>query len=141
MRQESGYTRDAVSHADAVGLLQVLPSTGRAVGKRLGVEVRREMLFDPRWNIRLGVAEIAEVLEAFDGNLPLAVAAYNAGEARVRRWLREQGETDLDLFVERIPFNETRGYVRRVMSHYARYRYLEDPEAGWPAGLPPRVGP
>lgn len=141
MRQESGYDRDAVSHADAVGLLQVLPSTAAAVGRRLGVEVRREMLFDPAWNIRLGVAEIAGVLEAFDGNLPLAIAGYNAGEARVRRWLRETGEVDLDLFVERIPFDETRNYVRRVTSHYARYRYLEDPAAGWPPALPSRVGP
>jgi len=127
MRQESGYDPDAVSHADALGLLQVLPSSGARVARRLGVDFRRDRLFDPAWNIRIGTEEIASSARPFDGCLPLATAAYNAGVARVRRWLRERPDMDLDLFVEKIPFDETRGYVRRVTSHRARYEYLEDP--------------
>lgn len=141
MRQESGYRPRVVSHAGAVGLLQMLPATARGMAEGLGVEFRREQLFDPEWNLRYGIAEIAELGRAFDGNLPLTIAAYNAGAHRVRRWLDESGEMELDRFVERIPFNETRGYVRRVTSHYARYRYLEDPSQPWPPHLPERVGP
>lgn len=142
MRQESGYAPRVVSHANAIGLLQMLPSTARSMSKRLGVKsFERRMLFDPAWNIRFGVAEIADVVEEFEGNLPLAIAAYNAGSARVHRWLSKLGETELDRFVERIPFNETRNYVRRVTTHYARYRYLESPSAGWPIRLPEKVGP
>lgn len=135
MRQESGYDPDAVSYADAIGLLQLLPSAALRLGERLGVEPRRETLFDPAWNVRFGALHVAQAFAALDGRLPLAIAAYNAGVANVRRWLRERGELPIDLFVERIPFRQTRGYVRRVVSHYARYRYLADPEQGWPLTL------
>jgi soluble lytic murein transglycosylase len=141
MRQESGYHPGVVSHADAIGLLQMLPSTARTMSKQMGVPFRREQLFDPEWNLRYGIAEIGSLHRDFDGRLPLTIAAYNAGANRVRRWLSETGEIELDRFVERIPFDETRGYVRRVTSHYARYRYLEDPSRPWPLELPERVGP
>jgi len=137
MRQESGYDADAVSPADAIGLMQVLPSSAARLAERLGVRFRREHLFEPRQNIRLGAAEIASVWRQMDGQQPLAIAAYNAGVARVRRWLRELGPSELDLFVERIPFDETRNYVRRVVSHFARYRYLYERER---VTLPERVG-
>ncbi len=138
MRQESGYDADAVSHADAIGLLQVLPSSGARVAERLGRGFAREQLFEPTENIRLGAAEIASVWRQMGGNQPLAIAAYNAGTARVRRWLNELGPLELDLFIERIPFNETRNYVRRVVSHFARYRYLYE---GAQVSLPEGVGP
>jgi soluble lytic murein transglycosylase len=96
----------------------------------MGLPFERDRLFDPAWNVRLGVAEMSELFRRFDGVLPLVIAAYNAGTARVERWLAEEATNapvDLDLFVERIPFDETRGYVRRVISHFARYRFAEDP--------------
>ena len=129
MRQESGYQPTVVSHADAIGLLQVMPEVGRRRGQAVGARVDRDRLFDPRWNTRLGADEISSVMHQFDGSLPLAIAAYNAGAARVRRWIEAWPHTDMDLFVEKIPFNETRNYVRRVTSHYARYRYLSEPDA------------
>ncbi|MFW5921634.1 MAG: lytic transglycosylase domain-containing protein, partial [Polyangiales bacterium] len=135
MRQESGYDPDAVSYADAIGLLQLLPRIARQLGDELGVHVRREMLFDPTWNVRLGAVHVAGAVRALDGRVPLALAAYNAGVHRVRRWLDERGDMPLDLFVERIPFTQTRNYVRRVTTHYARYLYLADPDAGWPLDL------
>jgi soluble lytic murein transglycosylase len=127
MRQESAYDPDAVSFADAIGLLQVMPESGARAARRMGLPFERDRLFDPAWNVRLGVAEMSELFRHFDGALPLVIAAYNAGSARVERWLADEGTVDLDLFVERIPFDETRGYVRRVISHFARYRFAEDP--------------
>src|SRR5690606_3858013 len=102
---------------------------------------QRDRLFDPSWNVRLGVAEMSEVWRRFDGNLPLVIAAYNAGIARVERWLAEEGDVPLDLFVERIPFDETRGYVRRVISHFARDRLSEGPTRFPEVPLPARVAP
>ncbi|MBX3252379.1 MAG: lytic transglycosylase domain-containing protein, partial [Myxococcales bacterium] len=139
MRQESAFDPDAVSGADAIGLLQVLPSSGERVARSLGLPFERDRLFDPVWNVRLGVAEMAALWRRYDGVLPLVIAAYNAGSARVDRWVREEtrgGPVALDLFVERIPFDETRGYVRRVVSHFARYRYLASPAAALDVPLP-----
>ncbi|MEM9190913.1 MAG: transglycosylase SLT domain-containing protein [Myxococcota bacterium] len=143
MRQESGYRPEAVSHAGAIGLLQLLPETAQAAADGLGgaVEVDRSLLFIPEWNVRFAAYYNARLFEEFDQVPPLAFAAFNAGEARGHRWLRETGDIELDRFVERIPFNETRNYVRRVTSHYARYLYLQSPESGWPLTLPERVAP
>lgn len=142
MRQESGYSVDAVSRADAIGLLQVLPSSGRRIARRRGLPFARDRLFEPRHNIQLGAAEIAGEWNRFrlEGTdvQPLVIAAYNAGGARVERWLNETGTMDLDLFVELIPFDETRNYVRRVSSHFARYRYAATRHV---VTLPARVSP
>jgi soluble lytic murein transglycosylase len=121
MRQESGYDPEAVSYAGAVGLMQLMPRTARGLSP-LADPVR---LFDPRFNVRLGIELLGQLLREFDGSLPLAVAAYNAGSPRVHGWRRADPQADLDLFVENIPIDQTRNYVRRVLSHYASYRLLE----------------
>ncbi len=137
MRQESGFRPEVVSRAGAVGLMQVMPELA---AKLAGKPVTRQMLRMPERNIELGVKEMAALAAEFDDVYPLSIAAYNAGKARVRRWLTENGRMELDRFVERIPFNETRNYVRRVTTHYARYSYLDDPGSGWPV-LPRFVSP
>ncbi|MCZ6805419.1 MAG: transglycosylase SLT domain-containing protein [Deltaproteobacteria bacterium] len=137
MRQESGYLPDVVSRAGAVGLMQVMPDVAARIA---GQPVTRGMLESPEYNIPLGTAEMSALAVEFDGVYPLSIAAYNAGKKRVNRWLRESRRMELDRFVERIPFNETRNYVRRVTTHYARYMYLDDPESGWPK-LPRFVKP
>ncbi len=137
MRQESGYRPEVVSHAGAVGLMQVMPEVATRIA---GQPVTRRMLESPEHNIPLGVAEMAALAADFDDVHPLSIAAYNAGKKRVNRWLRESRRMELDRFVERIPFNETRNYVRRVTTHYARYTYLDNPESGWPK-LPRFVNP
>lgn len=137
MRQESGYTPDVVSRAGAVGLMQLMPEVASNLA---GVRTTQRMLEAPSRNIPLGIAEMSALAEEFDDVYPLSVAAYNAGKQRVRRWLRESRKMELDRFVERIPFNETRNYVRRVTTHYARYVYLDDPDSGWPE-LPRFVAP
>jgi len=139
MRQESGYNAHAVSPVGAIGLLQVMPHAGELIAGRLGRPFETEHLFEPRENVRLGAAEIAHVLARFDGNIPLALAAYNAGTHRVVQWLARSPGMDLDLFVEEIPFDETRNYVRRVSSHLVTYRYIEDPSRGWELDLPATV--
>ncbi len=139
MRQESGFDPDAVSYADAVGLMQLLPSTAARVASQHGWEVSREMLFDPAMNLRLGAAYVGGLVARF--GVPLAFAAFNAGGHRVDEWLTQRGEAPLDLFVERIPFEQTRNYIRRVTTHLAHYRYLSDPDGGWPVTLPVEVAP
>jgi soluble lytic murein transglycosylase len=133
MRQESAYSPGVVSISDAIGLMQMLPGTGARVAERLGVRFRRALLFDPRFNIRFGARYLATLVELV--GVPAAFAAYNAGEHRVEQWWAApacRGEWAMDRFVDWIPFSQTRGYVRRVTSHYLRYRYLRDPDAGWP---------
>jgi soluble lytic murein transglycosylase len=137
MRQESGFQPEVVSRAGAVGLMQLMPDLAAKLAGKL---VTQPMLRTPETNIALGVEEMAALAEEFDGVYPLSIAAYNAGKTRVRRWLKESRRMELDRFVERIPFNETRNYVRRVTTHYARYSYLDDPESGWP-DLPDFVNP
>jgi soluble lytic murein transglycosylase len=132
MRQESGFDPDAVSYADAVGLLQLLPTTAARVARRLGdaEPPARAALFVPATNVRLGAAYVETLVERF--GVPWAFAAYNAGSPRVARW-RRRGP--LDLAVEGITVGQTRDYIRRVTSHYARYLYLAHPERGWPLRL------
>ncbi len=137
MRQESGFRPDVISRAGAVGLMQLMPEIAT---KLAGKQVTRYMLRVPEINIALGLDEMTALAAEFDDVYPLSIAAYNAGKSRVRRWLKESRKMELDRFVERIPFNETRNYVRRVTTHYARYSYLDDPGSGWPT-LPVFVNP
>jgi soluble lytic murein transglycosylase len=137
MRQESGFRPDVVSRAGAVGLMQLMPAIAT---KLAGEAVTTYMLRTPETNIALGLEEMRALDEEFKHVYPLSIAAYNAGKSRVRRWLKESRKMELDRFVERIPFNETRNYVRRVTTHYARYSYLDDPKSGWPK-LPSFVNP
>lgn len=139
IRQESGFDPDAVSYADAIGLMQLLPSTAARVAEGLQMELRPEMLFDPAINVRLGATYVGGLANRF--GIPLAFAAFNAGGHNVQRWLEANGRTELDLFVERIPYEQTRNYIRRVTTHLAHYRYLQDPDGGWPLELPTHVEP
>lgn len=139
MWQESGFDPDAVSYADAMGLMQLIPPTATRVAEMAGVELRREQLFDPTMNIRLGATYVGGLAEQL--GVPLCFAGFNGGGHRVAEWLTDRGETELDLFVEHIPFTQTRNYVRRVTSHLAHYLYLEG-DGGWPAlELPRTVAP
>lgn len=139
MRQESAFDPEVVSYADAIGLMQLMPATAAIVAARTSTPYSRNVLYDPTTNVRLGAAYLAELHRRY--GVPLCFAAYNAGEHRVDEWLA-RGETDLDRFVENIPFAQTRNYTRRVTASLARYRFREAPDAGWPdLGLPARVAP
>lgn len=140
MRKESAYKPGVVSHADAIGLLQLIVPTGRANAAEIGIKsLERSMLFDPSINIRVGTHYLAKLVAHYKGTAPLAIAAYNAGEHKVDEWLkranRQKKNVELDWFVEDIPFEQTRNYTRSVVTCWARYAFLEQPDAGWPLDL------
>jgi soluble lytic murein transglycosylase len=125
MREESALDPNVISGAGAIGLTQLMPSTATRVAHKIGLgRPSVAALGEPSLNIRIGTAYVAELLKRFGGNPALALAAYNAGEGAVDRWLGERGKESLDSFVEQIPIAETRGYVKRVLGTYATYRYL-----------------
>ncbi|HRH00281.1 MAG TPA: transglycosylase SLT domain-containing protein, partial [Polyangiaceae bacterium] len=132
MRQESGFDPDVVSPARAVGLLQLLPETARAVAERAKMPHEDAWLTRPGPNIALGARYLHELGEKLDGD-PLRVAgAYNAGPEAMTRWQERAKGVDLEAFVESIPYLETRGYVVRVMDNFARYSFASAGEASLP---------
>jgi soluble lytic murein transglycosylase len=133
MRQESGFDPDAVSSARAVGLMQIMPDTARPIADELALPHDDARLTSPPYAIRVGARVLRKLLDQFHGNVPLAVAAYNGGADSVDRWASRAPGMQLDTFVERIPYKETREYVARVMGNLARYGYLAQGEAGVPA--------
>lgn len=132
MRQESAFRPDARSPVKATGLLQLMPSTALRVGLELGLEFEPERLSEPPVNVRLGARYLRKALDWFGGSTALAAASYNAGPVAVQRWLENSTALELDVFVARIPYEETRSYVERVVGNYARYRYLAGGEAAVP---------
>ena len=125
IREESLYDPRAVSRTGAVGLMQVMPGTAQAVSRRLRLpEVEREELFNQDTNIRLGVGYLEQMLRQFSWNVLHAVAAYNAGPTAVSSWIAKYGGKDPDEFVEFIPYQETRQYVKRVLRSYREYHRL-----------------
>ena len=123
-RSESLFMRDVRSSAGAVGLMQLMPATGKQVAKEIRLPYSGlSTLTDPEDNIRLGTSYLGQMAERFGGNRVLATAAYNAGPHRVDRWLPEQGSEDARVWIENIPFNETRKYVKRVLSAQAIFHW------------------
>lgn len=124
IRAESAWIADARSHADARGLMQLLPSTAREEARRRGLRYPGDAgLFDPRENLTLGIAHLATMLERHDHQPYLATAAYNAGPTPVARWLaqRPPSSADIDLWIETIPYRETREYVARILAFSVIY--------------------
>ncbi len=123
-RQESALTPDAVSHAGARGLIQMMPATAKTVARKHNIAYHsREQLFDPEKNIELASAYITSLLEQFDGNNIYATAAYNAGPHRVEKWLKTTAHLPIDVWIESIPFHETRQYVKNVLTYSAIYAH------------------
>jgi len=125
LRQESLFRADAVSSAGAMGVAQTQLATAQRVARRWNLPTpKRAELFDPAVSILLGAAHLADVIEEFDGQLPVALAGYNAGENAARRWLPNR-DIDSDVWIENIPYNETRAYVRRVLWQNLVFKWLE----------------
>ena len=124
-RQESSFDRAAVSHANARGLMQLVPETAREQAGKIGVAYDFSRLTsDPAYNMMLGSAYFQWLLNYWGGNIPLAVASYNGGMGNVRKWVRNYGDprhTDVLRWIERIPFPETKGYVQRVIENSVVY--------------------
>jgi soluble lytic murein transglycosylase len=125
IRQESGFEPSIVSSAGAVGIMQIMPEEAARIAASAGLPApTREELFDPKVNIPIGIAEYAQKLSVMQNNSTLAIATYNAGEDPVGRWLAATAVNDLDLFVESIPYNETRLYVKSVTRNRYEYRRI-----------------
>ena len=128
IRQESSFDAKAQSRAGARGLMQLMPATARQVSKSVKQRYSANRLTaDPYFNIRLGSTYLSGLIDRFDGNYVLAIAAYNAGPGNVNRWMRERGDprgdtVDVIDWIERIPFGETRNYVQRVLEGLVVYR-------------------
>ena len=124
MRVESIYNRRIISNVGAVGLMQIMPATGQRIAYQLGVkDFDTVHLLNPQVNLDFAAWYLSSLLKRFDGRLPLAIASYNGGPHNVRLWLRGTSPTmPLDAFLERIPFDQTHRYVRRVLTYYASYR-------------------
>jgi len=140
-RQESALYPLAQSPVGARGLMQLMPATAKETAGKLGVPYRSEQqLFDPAMNIRLGSAYLKRLLDVYDGNRILAAAAYNAGPGRVKRWREQSVDKPMDVWVESIPYRETRNYVQNVLSFDLIYqhklqqplRFLSDRELNHP---------
>ncbi len=126
IREESQYDWRAVSRVGAIGLMQVMPGTANNVAQRLGLSaVARDDLFDQETNIRIGVHYVDQLLEQFSGNLAHTIASYNAGPIAVESWITLHRGRSQDEFVELIPYQETRQYVKRVLRSYREYMRLD----------------
>jgi soluble lytic murein transglycosylase len=125
IRQESLFRPDAVSSAGALGLAQLLPETARRIARtwRLPAPSTAD-LFEPAANVKLGAANLRDLWNRFDEQTVVALAGYNAGENAAARWL-PAAPVDSDIWIENIPFNETRDYVQRVLWHSVVFRWLE----------------
>jgi soluble lytic murein transglycosylase len=122
MRQESAFMADAQSRSGALGLMQLMPSTGRYTARLLNIRIgRNQELLEVSKNIRLGTAYLRRVLDLNQGNQLLATAAYNAGPGRVRQWRPRNAQRAADVWAATLPFTETRRYVRRVMAYTTIY--------------------
>lgn len=124
MRKESSYYPFALSPSDARGLLQLIPSTGEQVARKLGLSTYPDELFDPETNIRLGTAYLGGLYRRFRNQEALAAGAYNAGAHAMMRWCDQWGNRPLDEFVELITYDQAREYIKRVLGIYARYRHI-----------------
>ncbi len=124
MREESAFDPDAESAADAYGLMQLIVPTAKSLARPLGLPFDRASLKRPSVNVALGSGELARLAQAFPENELLAIPAYNAGPGNPKRWLRERPSADFDLWVELIPYVETRRYTKRVLSSRAAYAFL-----------------
>jgi soluble lytic murein transglycosylase len=139
-RQESSFDRNAVSHAGARGLMQLMPATAQEQAGKLGYGYDFGRLTnDPAYNVMLGSAYFRRLLNQWDGNYVLAVASYNAGAGNVRRWVNRFGDprapgADVIAWIEDIPFSETRGYVQRVLENTVVYDRM-NPRASQPRQL------
>ncbi|MFQ2366787.1 transglycosylase SLT domain-containing protein [Aeromonas enteropelogenes] len=123
-RQESALYPRAQSPVGARGLMQLMPATAKETASKIGVPYRSEQqLFDPAINIRLGSAYLKRLLDVYDGNRILAAAAYNAGPGRVKRWREQSADKPMDVWVESIPYRETRNYVQNVLSFDLIYQH------------------
>lgn len=124
IRQESTFRTHAKSSANAMGLMQVIPSTARRVSQKNNIKLGHlKQMYQPRVNMQVGTAYLRHLSKRFDNHPVLMAAAYNAGPGQVNRWLRKHEPKSADIWIETLPWGETRNYLKNVLSFYAVYQY------------------
>ena len=128
-RQESAFAQKARSHANARGLMQLLPATAKRTAKKAGLRQPSNLdLYEPAINIRIASEYLKSLMNRYDQQRPLAFAAYNAGEHRVDRWIKDRSGMPMEVWIETIPYRETRGYVKSVLAFNHLYsKRMNDP--------------
>ena len=126
MREESSFDPEAVSASRAYGLMQLIVPTARKVAKDVGIAYDDTTLSRPETNVALGCRFLADLRAKFPVNPSLAISAYNAGPGAPVRWIASRESDDFDLWVEQIPYDETKKYTKRVLANYAAYAFLYD---------------
>jgi len=124
IRQESIFNPSIKSPVGAIGLMQIMPYTGKYIAEKVDVAYTNDSLVCPIYNIRFGTWYIRELLDQFNENVVLALASYNGGPHNAQKWYNSNKEEEYDLFIEDIAFSETRGYVKKVLANYWTYRIL-----------------
>ncbi len=136
MKAESQYRRDAISPVGALGLMQIMPYTGKKVAQLLNQNnFKVSMLLEPNHAVRIGSRYLSRLMQSFDQVIPFVAAAYNAGPHRVRTWVAHFGTLEMDEFIEHIPFLETRNYVKRVVSNSYVYGKIYESKKDLPLNL------
>ncbi len=142
MRQESAFDPEATSPVGAMGLMQLMPTTAEQAAKEASTPFEPSAIKSPETNLRLGGFYLGKLVKSMGGSLPLAIASYNAGPGAVSRWVENAKDLEVDVWVARIPFEETRNYVARVMGNLARYEWLrggDDAVMALPLTIPGQV--
>jgi soluble lytic murein transglycosylase len=139
MREESAFDPDAASPARAFGLMQLIVPTARKVARDVGLVYEEGALYRPEMNVALGCRFLAELRAKFPVNPSLAISAYNAGPGAPARWVATRESDDFDLWVEQIPYDETKKYTKKVLASYAAYSFLYDRDRADAALKLPRI--
>jgi soluble lytic murein transglycosylase len=130
MRAETKYKSDAISPVGATGLMQFMPYTAQKISNLLGQNIQTTDLFQPETSIEFGATYLKKLSVELDSQKPLIAAAYNGGPHRVKQWLANLGQLDYDVFIEHIPFAETRTYTKRVLTYGAMYDKIYNTGSG-----------
>ncbi|UNC91600.1 lytic transglycosylase domain-containing protein [Candidatus Contubernalis alkaliaceticus] len=125
IRVESRFNQKAVSQKGAMGLMQIMPTTGEWAAEQIGIsDFESSMLLDPQFNIRLGTWYIANLQKEFQDKNPLVIAAYNGGRGNVNKWLEQKIWDGQEETIYDIPYPETREYVKKVLFNYRKYQKI-----------------
>lgn len=131
VKTESNYNPGAVSVKGARGLMQIMPETGKWVAGKKGLQgFDPDLLFNPEYNVKIGVWYISELYREYNGDTVLVLAAYNAGRGNVNKWLNQNNWTGDRGSIDQIPFPETRQFIRKVLFYQQVYRYLYSGASG-----------
>jgi soluble lytic murein transglycosylase len=124
IRQESVFDPEVVSPAGAIGLMQIMPATGKTIARELGEPFSIESLYSPEVNIRYGTYYLYKLSKEFDNSREFTLAGYNGGPPKAKEWQERGRDKDPDLMIEGIVFSETRNYVKKVMANFWMYSQI-----------------